>query len=94
MSIGNFEWDNSKDLINQQKHGIAFEDAQYAFADKDRIIAHDEKHSDNEQRLFCIGKIDIGVICVRFTFRNNKIRIIGANKDRKWRKTYEQKNTK
>lgn len=90
-NIYKFEWDDAKELLNRQKHDISFEDAQYAFADRKRIIAHDEKHSKSEQRLFCIGKIPLGVVCVRFTIRDDKIRIIGANKDRRWKKIYEQR---
>jgi len=36
-----FEWDKNKDKENQEKHGVAFEVAQYAFADPNRIIAED-----------------------------------------------------
>ena len=45
-----FEWDDTKDSLNQQKHGISFSEAQYAFADPDRIIAEDLDHSLNEIR--------------------------------------------
>jgi len=40
-----FEWNKSKDKENQRKHGVSFSDAQYAFSDKNRIIAEDIKHS-------------------------------------------------
>ena len=40
-----FEWDKNKDKENQTKHGVAFEVAQYAFADPNRIIAEDLSHS-------------------------------------------------
>jgi uncharacterized DUF497 family protein len=32
-----FEWDENKNTENQQKHNISFDDAQYAFFDKNRI---------------------------------------------------------
>ena len=28
-----FEWDEVKNLLNQDKHGVSFEQARYAFAD-------------------------------------------------------------
>ena len=40
----NFEWDERKDQENQEKHGISFQRAQYAFADKKRIIGEDVDH--------------------------------------------------
>ncbi len=78
-----FEWDDSKNKVNQKKHSISFEEAQYAFTDSRRIIAKDLEHSQNEERYYCFGKIDDNVITVRFVYRNNKIRIIGAGY---WRK--------
>jgi hypothetical protein len=39
MSKTTFEWDKNKNIENQQKHNIFFYDAQYAFFDKQRIIA-------------------------------------------------------
>ena len=34
-----FEWDPEKDFVNQAKHGVSFSEAQFAFADPDRVIA-------------------------------------------------------
>ena len=90
MKKYNFEWDDEKDITNQKIHGIAFIDAQEAFFDEKRIIANDETHSENEERLFCIGKTSKGILTVRFTMRKDKIRIIGAGNWRKWRKFYEE----
>jgi len=44
-----FEWDSSKDLINQEKHGISFAMAQLAFLDHYRVILEDFEHSDYEK---------------------------------------------
>lgn len=57
MTMTRFEWDPNKDLENQQKHGVAFAKAQYAFADPQRVIAEDVAHSDKEQRYYCFGKV-------------------------------------
>ena len=62
-----FEWDDEKDVIIQKQHGVAFVDAQEAFYDENRIITHDEAHSEEEERLFCIGKTPKGILTVRFT---------------------------
>lgn len=92
MQKTHFEWDSNKDLDNQQKHGVAFSDAQYAFADPHRVIAEDSNHSDQEQRYYCFGKVGGGILTVRFTYREDVIRIIGAGYWRKGKVIYEQEN--
>ena len=86
-----FEWDESKNQENLEKHGIPFELAQYAFADPKRIILEDLAHSIDEKRYYCIGNIEDGIITVRFTFRENVIRIYGAGFWRKGKDIYEEK---
>ena len=89
------EWEETKNRINIYKHKISFFEAQEAFFDKNRIIAIDIKHSSKEKRYFCFGLISNKILTVRFTIRNNKIRIIGAGYWREGRRKYEeaQKNT-
>jgi len=88
-----FEWDLEKDALNIKKHGISFKEAKLAFYDADRIINVDIKHSTaSETRYFCFGKTDLGVLTVRFSLRNNSIRIFGAGLWRNGRKTYEKEN--
>ena len=90
--MGSFEWDLEKDIENQLKHGVSFEEAQYAFLDPDRIIAPDKTHSVKEDRYYCIGQVDKSILTVRFTYRGRKIRIYGAGRWRKGKKVYEEKN--
>jgi uncharacterized protein len=85
-----FEWDMNKDKQNQEKHGVSFTLAQYAFADSDRVIAEDVDHSHSEKRYYCFGKIGDEVMTVRFTYRENRIRIIGAGYWRKGKEIYEK----
>jgi len=92
MSKDSFEWDPEKDLINQAKHGVSFSEAQYAFADPQRVIAQDLSHSQSEKRYYCFGKVGGGVMTVRFTYRRGVIRIIGAGYWRKGKKIYEREN--
>jgi uncharacterized DUF497 family protein len=49
-------------------------------------------HSSAEQRRFCLGIVNGGVMTVRFTVRGTTIRIIGAGYWRKGRRAYESKN--
>jgi len=92
MTKARFEWNDEKNRDNQEKHGVAFELAQYAFADPKRVIAEDEKHSREEQRYYCFGKVGEGILTVRFTYRNNVIRIFGAGYWRQGRRIYEAQN--
>jgi hypothetical protein len=92
MAKAHFEWDPVKDDANQAKHGVAFSKAQHAFADPQRVIAKDESHSQIEERLYCMGLVDGGVLTVRFTLRESVIRIIGAGYWRKGKAIYECEN--
>ncbi len=64
--------------------GVSFAVAQYAFADPNRVILADVTHStESEERFFCLGKVGDGILTVRFTYREERIRIFGAGY---WRK--------
>lgn len=90
MELNYFEWDEKKNEINRLKHGVSFYEAQKAFFDPKRIIAEDLEHSFNETRYYCFGKIDQAIMTVRFTYRGQKIRIIGAGYWRKGKSIYEK----
>jgi len=90
MEKAHFEWDENKDQDNQQKHGVSFSIAQYAFLDPKRIIAEDVSHSTAEKRFYCIGRVGDDIITVRFTYRGNVIRIYGAGYWRRGKKIYEE----
>ena len=92
MAGARFDWDPEKDAENQRKHGVSFGRAQYAFADPKRVIAKDASHSQTEDRYYCFGEVDGGVLTVRFTYRASVIRIIGAGYWRKGKATYEREN--
>ena len=94
MSGVEFTWDEKKNRENQDKHGVPFEVAQYAFADPNRVIAEDVSHSRTEERYYCFGRIGSEIITVRFTYRGQRIRIIGAGYWRSGRRIYEESNKK
>jgi uncharacterized DUF497 family protein len=76
-----FEWDAAKSRRNEEKHGVGF-------------IAVDLGHSGEEQRFYCFGRVHDGIMTVRFTWRDGRIRIFGAGYWRKGRKVYERENKK
>ncbi len=91
-SDSHFVWDDVKDVENRLKHGVAFATAQRAFLDPKRIILKDMSHSRTEERFYCIGRVDDGILTVRFTYREGLIRIIGAGFWRKGRRIYEKES--
>lgn len=92
MGALRFEWDDGKNSANLAKHHASFFEAQFAFADPLRVIARDLSHSKAEERFYCFGKVDGGVLTVRFTYRSGIVRIIGAGYWRKGKAVYEKEN--
>lgn len=91
MAKARFDWgDPKKDHENQEKHGVAFAVAQFAFADRRPVIAEDFSHSSSEKRYCCFGRVGDGVLTVRFTYRDDVIRIVGAGYWRKGKRIYER----
>lgn len=73
-----FEWDEHKNKLNQQKHKIAFEDATDVFNDTDRLQYASDKQG--ETRYLTIGKAFQAIISVVYTMRGLLIRIISARR--------------
>ena len=74
-----FEWDDQKDNLNKQKHGLSFTTAAHVFFDEDRLEFYDAAHSVDEDRFITIGKVS-EVLFVVFTERESpeSIRLISA----------------
>ena len=87
---GDFIWDHRKEKVNIRKHGIDFVTAAKVFEDPRRKIFTDSRHSEKEQRYFCIGKVKNKILTVRFTYREGEIRIYGAGYWRKGKIYYEK----
>ncbi len=91
-SDGDFVWDDAKDAENTFKHGVSFAAAQRAFLDPRRVILKDTRHSRAKERFYCLGRVEEGILTVRFTYRESSIRIIGAGFWRRGRRIYEKQN--
>ncbi|MBC8185196.1 BrnT family toxin [candidate division KSB1 bacterium] len=78
-----FEWDKNKNILNQKKHGINFEEAKTVFYDDNARLIHDPDHSLNEDRFILLGlSTNFRILTVIHTYRKNDeiIRIISARK--------------
>jgi uncharacterized DUF497 family protein len=54
-------WDEAKNVANQKKHGLRFEEAAELFrSGSDYLEIFDEAHSDSEDRFIAIGPISRG----------------------------------
>jgi hypothetical protein len=87
-----FEWDETKDVSNQRKHGVSFEEAESAFADERGRLIADPDHSDQEDRFILMGmstRLRLLIVCHCYRY-GDTIRIISARKaNRSERAQYE-----
>lgn len=74
-----FTWDPEKKARNVAKHGVAFEDAHYIFADQTLTFV-DDRFDYGETRYITLGKLVGRVIVVVHTLREDTIRIISMRK--------------
>ena len=78
-----FEWDEHKNRINIEKHGISFSEASTVFYDENAVLFDDPDHSEQEDRFLIIGFSQKARICiVSHCYRGDDdvIRIISARK--------------
>ena len=84
MSYTSFEWDETQNRRNIQKHGVSFASASTLFS-LPHLVHLDEKESYGEDRWLAIGCIGPVIGVIVFTEReedqgNKTIRIISARK--------------
>ena len=78
-----FEWDANKNITNQKKHKISFEEAQTVFYDENALLIDDPEHSDEEDRFILLGfsrRANLLVVCHCYRQSESVIRIISARK--------------
>ena len=80
-----FQWDDEKEKLNIEKHGIDFATASHVFNDIFRIEWPDLRHSTFENRYITIGLVEqvlFVVYCDRYNDAtgNTDIRLISARK--------------
>lgn len=55
MSMIDFEWDENKNISNQRKHRVSFEEARSVFYDENARLMHDPDHSEDGDRYILMG---------------------------------------
>ncbi len=78
-----FSWDEKKSIINQEKHGVSFEEAQSVFADEYGRLIPDPDHSEDEDRFILLGlshQVRLLMVCHCYREKGGVIRIISARK--------------
>jgi len=81
-----FVWDPRKNLINQTKHDIDFDEAKTVFFDEFARVIFDPSHSTEEDRFIILGlssKLRLLVVCHCYRESDSIIRLISARKANK-----------
>ncbi len=83
MSNLRFDWNQRKNLSNQAKHGVSFEEARTAFYDEYARLLADPDHSEEEDRFILLGlsiTLRLLIVCHCHRESDEVIRIISARK--------------
>ena len=76
-----FDWDENKNRINLEKHGISFDEASTVFFDERALLFDDPEHSVDEDRFLLLGMSDTAKVCIVchcYRESDTVIRIISA----------------
>lgn len=86
-----FTWDEQKETVNRQKHGVSFAEARTVFFDEHARLIADPDSSEDEDRFILLGYSErprLLVVCHCYREIDTIIRIISARKA-----TRPEKNT-
>ena len=75
------EWDENKNLLNQRKHRVSFEEAATVFSDPLETTIDDPDHTFAEHRFISIGESFMNrLLVVSYAESDDEIRIISARR--------------
>ncbi len=80
MKDDTFEWDDRKAAANYANHGIGFELAKQVFRDPFAVERLDDREDYGEDRFILIGIVERLLLCVTYTERRGRIRLISARR--------------
>ena len=79
-----FEWDENKNALNIQKHGVSFNEAKTVFYDEEALLIFDPDNSEKEDRFLLLGRssvLRLLIVCHCYRCQDEEvIRIISARK--------------
>ena len=78
-----FEWDERKNVRNQRKHGVSFDEAETVFLDDQALLLDDPDDSSREDRFIMLGlsgAMRMLVVCHCYRASGDVIRLISARK--------------
>lgn len=73
-----FDWDDEKAALNEERHGVPFEAAKDVFLDRLHMVALDDRRDYGEERFQVVGMVDDVLLAVVFTPRDGGVRIVSA----------------
>ena len=81
MSIS-VQWDPRKNLTNEKKHGVSFDEASTVFYDENGVEFYDDNNSKKEERFLILGRsFKLRLLMVCYCVREgDTIRLISARK--------------
>jgi len=83
MRMLTITWDERKDSINRQKHGVSFIEARTVILDEHARLIADPDSSEDEDRFIILGfseRFRLLVVCHCYRENDSIIRIISARK--------------
>ncbi len=81
-----FEWNDAKAAANFRKHGVAFEQAVFAFLDPFAIEWLDDRAVYGEERIILLGRAGGQILSVVYAERDERLRLISARRATKHEK--------
>lgn len=73
-----FEWDDAKARGNIARHDLSFETARKVFRDPFALEWMDDREDHGEARFVVLGMASHRLLCVAYSMRGGRIRIISA----------------
>lgn len=94
MQDDGFEWDDAKARANVARHDVSFEMARKVFNDPLALDWLDDREDYGEARCLTIGFAGHQLLCVAYTMREHRVRIITARiAEPQERKAYHEENS-
>ena len=89
-SVISFQWDEGNSDKNWLKHGVTQLECEQAFFNLPFLVFDDQRHSQNEERFYALGRTDEGKgLFIVFTYRDQSyVRVISARKMTKTERDY------